>query len=253
MEALMSRHKSDRTAVSLPSLRADALTPEVMELIKQARKTGFTIAPEAGTQRMRDVINKNIAEEEIFATVRYAFLLGWQVLKLYFMVGLPSESESDLLGIVDLVKKLFNLKETKSRKGRINVSVATFVPKPHTPFQWASQVDIKESRLKIELIKKKIKMPGARVKWQNPETSLVEGLWARGDRRLGKLLETAYRKGCHFDGWSDRFRIDLWREAISDADIDIDFFTTRKRDTSEPLPWDHIDTMVDKRFLRKEL
>jgi len=252
IETLMKRHKNDRVAISLPSLRADSLTPELMELIKQVRKTGFTIAPEAGTQRMRDVINKNISEEEIVTTVRNAFFLGWKIIKLYFMAGLPTESDEDLQGIVDLAKRLHGLKETKAGRGKINVSVTPFVPKPHTPFQWASQISMDAARDKIEWLKREIRMPGTQVKWQNPELSILEGLWARGDRRLSKLLEAAYNKGCQFDGWSDKFRADLWKEAIFETGIDIDFFTTRKRSVDEPLPWDHIDMRVDKSFLKDE-
>ncbi|VEN72800.1 B12-binding domain-containing radical SAM protein [Candidatus Desulfarcum epimagneticum] len=252
MEGLMRRHEKERVAVSLPSLRADALTPGLMELIKRVRKTGFTIAPEAGTQRMRDVINKNISEDEIVSTVRHAFSLGWQVIKLYFMVGLPGETDADVKGIADLARSLWRLKEVKSRGGRIHVSVAAFVPKPHTPFQWASQAGLEESREKIEWLKRHIRMPGTRVKWQNPQLSLLEGLWARGDRRLSKLLETAFEKGCRFDGWSDHFQFDLWMEAISETGIDADFFTQRQRDTGEPLPWDFIGGMPDKAFLKAE-
>lgn len=255
MEALMKRCESEHVAVSFPSLRAGTLTPELMELIKKVRKTGFTIAPEAGTQRLRDVINKNISKDDIFDTVNDAFRLGWQVIKLYFMIGLPTETDSDLEGIVDLVKELRKIKgpKGKARKGsHLNVSVTTFIPKPHTPFQWVSQLPLARSKEKIYGLQDQLKMPGIRFKWQNPEVSLLEGLWARGDRRLSSLLVTAYKKGCKFDGWSDKFRYDLWKEAISEEGIDIGFYTTRKRDMAEPLPWDHIDIGVTKDFLKKE-
>ncbi|PQP32906.1 B12-binding domain-containing radical SAM protein, partial [Desulfobacteraceae bacterium SEEP-SAG10] len=193
-----------------PSLRVGTLTSELMQLVKKVRKTGFTIAPEAGSQRLRDVINKNITQEEIENTVKNAFSLGWQVIKLYFMIGLPTETNDDLQAMVDLVKKLRKIKGPNGRKGKLNVSVATFIPKSHTPFQWASQISLADSRQKIRWLKKNLKMPGVQFKWQSPEVSILEGLWARGDRRLSRLLLNAYRKGCKFDGWSDKFKYQFW-------------------------------------------
>jgi len=200
MENMMSRYANQRIAISLPSLRAGTLTPSLMNLVKKVRKTGFTIAPEAGSQRLRDVINKNITEKDIIDTVNDAFLLGWQVVKLYFMVGLPTETDDDLEAIVDLVKRLKTVNRENRRKGQLNVSIATFIPKPHTPFQWSSQISLEESKHKITWLKKKLNIPGVRFKWQNPEVSIIEGLWARGDRRLNRLLVAAYNKGCKFDG-----------------------------------------------------
>jgi radical SAM family uncharacterized protein/radical SAM-linked protein len=252
MENLTSRYASQRITISFPSLRADTLSPELMNLVKKVRKTGFTLAPEAGSQRLRDVINKNITEKDIIETVKEAFYLGWQVVKLYFMIGLPTETDDDLQAIVDLVKKIKNIRLPNRRKAKINVSVATFIPKSHTPFQWSSQIALAESKQKIYILKKQLKMPGVQFKWQNPEVSLVEGVWARGDRRLSRLLLAAYKKGCKFDGWSDHFQYRLWEEVFSDEGLDIDFFITRVRRTAEPLPWDHIDTMVSKDFLINE-
>ena len=252
IDRLMDRFGSQHVAVSLPSLRAGTLTPELMKLIKTVRKTGFTIAPEAGSQRLRDVINKNISEQEIIETVTDAFRLGWQVIKLYFMIGLPTETEDDLKALVDLVKKLRKIKSPKGRRGKINVSVATFIPKAHTPFQWARQIPLAESKSKIDWIHQQLKLPGIQFKWQDPRVSCVEGLWARGDRRLSRLLITAYNKGCKFDGWSDNFNYDLWQEALAEENIDPDFFTARLRDFAEPFPWDHIDNRVDISFLKQE-
>jgi radical SAM family uncharacterized protein/radical SAM-linked protein len=252
MERLMARFASEHVAVSLPSLRAGTLTPDLMQLIKTVRKTGFTIAPEAGSQRLRDVINKNISETEIVETVKDAFNLGWQVIKLYFMIGLPTETTDDLRALVELIKRLRHIKVAKQRKGKINVSIATFIPKPHTPFQWAPQIPLVESEEKISWLKSQLKYPGIRLKWQNPQVSLIEGIWARGDRRLNDLLITAYQKGCRFDGWTDKFKYDLWQEALAAQGIDPDFYTARRRDVTEPLPWDHIDTQVSKEFLQNE-
>ncbi|MGB5746095.1 MAG: TIGR03960 family B12-binding radical SAM protein [Desulfobacterales bacterium] len=252
IEQLMVNFESDNIAVSLPSLRAGTLTPELMKLIKKVRKTGFTIAPEAGSQRLRDVINKNISEDEIINTVQNAFDLGWQVIKLYFMIGLPTETEKDLGAMVELVNKLRKIKSSKGRWGKINVSVATFIPKAHTPFQWAGQLSLAESRSKINWLHHQLRLPGIQFKWQNPEVSWLEGLWARGDRRLSRLLIAAYNKGCKFDGWSDQFNFPAWEAAMAENGVDPVFFTVRKRDVNEPLPWDHIDNRVDKTFLSRE-
>ncbi len=253
MAALMGRCAGDRVAVSLPSLRAGTLTPELMALIKQVRKTGFTIAPEAGSQRLRDVINKNITEADIVETVREAFGMGWQGVKLYFMIGLPTETPDDLSAIVDLVETLkVGMGRKKGRRPRLNVSVGTFIPKPHTPFQWASQLSLSESRRRIRWLESRLGGREIRFKWQNPEVSLLEGLWARGDRRLSRLLVAAHRKGCRFDGWSDGFDFGRWTAALAETGIDIDEYTVRPRDLGDPLPWDHIDVRVDPDFLRAE-
>jgi len=248
---LMDRCAADRVAVSLPSLRAGALTPELMELIRRVRKTGFTIAPEAGSRRLRDVINKNIAEADIVETVENAFRLGWQVIKLYFMIGLPTETRTDLEEMVALVDRLRRFKGPGGRRPKINVSVGAFIPKPHTPFQWAPQLSLAESRERIDWLQERIRGGGVRLKWQNPRASLLEGLWARGDERLAPLLVTAYALGCRLDGWSDHLDFDKWEEALGREGIDMDAYTTRCRDLSEPLPWDNID-IVDKDFLKAE-
>jgi radical SAM family uncharacterized protein/radical SAM-linked protein len=252
MENLMIDCESKHIALSLPSLRAETLSPQLMRIIKKVRKTGFTIAVEAGSQRLREVINKNITEEDIIAAVTNAFDLGWQVIKLYFMVGLPTETTDDLNAIVDLVKRLRNIKKPNGKKGQINVSVATFIPKPNTPFQWAPQITLAESASRIKWLKDKLKLPGIRFKWQDPKVSILEGLLARGDRRLSKLLVTALKNGCKFDGWSDSFHFDLWKKALQESDVDIDFFTTRRRTFDEVLPWDHIDVKLSKDFLENE-
>jgi len=252
LQRLMGRLAPERVAVSLPSLRAGTLTPELMELIKTVRKTGFTIAPEAGSQRLRDVINKNISEADIIATVRDAFQTGWRLVKLYFMIGLPTETQEDLTAMVGLVQKLRQLKDPAGRRGQINVSVAAFIPKPHTPFQWAPQIALDEAREKLGWIQKQLSIPGIDFKWQNPEMSLLEGVWARGDRRLGRVLQAAHRRGCRFDGWGDRLNLGAWMAAFSEAGIDPGFYTVRPRDHGEPLPWDHIDTRVARDFLWAE-
>ena len=252
INTLMHRYSSQHISVSLPSFRAGTLGPELMRTIQKVRKTGFTIAPEAGSQRLRDVINKNITTNEIVATVQDAFSAGWRVIKLYFMVGLPTETQTDIQAIVDLVKKLRKIKSPNGRYGKLNVSVATFIPKPHTPFQWVTQLSLEESRARIEWLRSKLRLPGVKFKWQNPEVSFLEGLWARGDRRLSSLLVRAFENGCRFDGWSDRFNFATWQTSMAESQIDIDFYASRKKDLEEPLPWDHIDVRVEKAFLIKE-
>ena len=252
MQRMMEKCETRHIAISLPSLRAGTLTPELMSLIKKVRKTGFTIAPEAGTKRLRKFINKNISEKEIVETVQDSFDLGWQVIKLYFMVGLPSETKEDIQGIVDLANKLRKIKGKKRKFGKINVGISTFIPKPHTPFQWEPQLSLDEAKERISWIKSNLNMPGIKVKWHNPETSMLEGLFARGNRKLSRLLVSAHKKGCKFDSWSDKFDFKLWHEACEDTGVEIEYINKRKRKFDEPLPWDHIDTKVSKDFLKEE-
>ncbi len=252
VEQLMSRCEPEKVAVSLPSLRVGTLTQGLMAQIKRVRKTGFTVAPEAGSQRLRDVINKNITEPALTETVQTAFELGWRLIKLYFMIGLPTETEADLDAIVALVRRLQKVRVRGGRPNSITVSVSTFIPKPHTPFQWCPQISLAESREKLFMLRSKIKGRGLRFKWQAPEMSVLEGLWARGDRRLSRLLVKAYEMGCRFDGWSDHFQYNKWQEAMETCGVDVDFYTTRGRDLSEPLPWDHIDSGVSNAFLKQE-
>ncbi len=257
MTRLIQRCAPEHIAVSLPSFRAGTLTPELMAQIKQIRKTGFTIAPEAGSQRLRNVINKNITREDIVSTVHDAFSLGWQVVKLYFMIGLPTETDEDLSAMVDLVLDLRKLRLQKTRgmkghKNQINVSVNTFIPKPHTPFQWAPQMTFEESQKKIHRLKEKLNYSDIQFKWQHPRVGLLEGLWARGDRSLSRLLVAAWHNGCRLDGWSDHFDASKWEKSLEETGIDIDFFTIRARSLSEPLPWDPIRVRVNKPFLVSE-
>ncbi len=249
---LMERCGPERIAVSLPSFRAGSLTEQMMERIQRVRKTGFTIAPEAGSQRLRDVINKNLTYRDIEKTVKDAFSAGWQVIKLYFMIGLPTEQTEDHDALVDLVYRLRALRKKSRRGGQINVSVTTFIPKAHTPFQWMGQLSMERSGQILAGLRERLKAPGIRFKWQDPRVSFLEGLFARGDRRLTPLLVRAWEKGCRLDGWSDRFRYDLWQEAIEEIGVDTAFFTTRTRDAAEPLPWDHIDMGVCREYLENE-
>ncbi len=261
MKQLLSIDRDHCTAISLPSIRAGKLTPELMKIIKKVRKTGFTIAPEAGTQRLRDVINKNITEKDIFDTVSNAFDLGWSHIKLYFMTGLPTETMEDIEGICDLATRLADIgtkgkksKRAYKKKGKamVNVSFATFIPKAHTPFQRCSQIPMEKAEKNLNYLKKHLGKGNIHLKWQNPKMSLLEGVFARGDRRLSDLLVSAWEKGCRLDGWSDMLRYDLWEEAFTETEIDPEFFISRQRDDDEALPWDHIDSGVSSEFLNRE-
>ena len=252
LETLMREGHEEHVAISLPSIRAGSLSPQLMDLIRKVRKTGFTIAPEAGSQRLRDVINKNITYDDVADTVRNAFALGWRVIKLYFMIGLPTETEADLDAIAAMVKKLKAIKEPGPVRGQINVSVTTFIPKPHTPFQWAPQIDIETSRTKIQRIKAQLRIPGVHIKWQDPEMSFLEGVMARGDRRLATVVETAWRRGARFDGWTDRFDPDLWMQAFQTCGLDPGKYISRNRTLEEPLPWQHMHSGVSTAFLKDQ-
>jgi radical SAM family uncharacterized protein/radical SAM-linked protein len=250
LKNLMTQHAEDRIAVSLPSLRVGSLTPELMEEIKKVRKTGFTLAPEAGSERLRNVINKGISEEDLLAGTQAAFTLGWRLIKLYFMTGLPTETDEDLHALIELASKV-----KKSGKGSggadVNVAVSTYVPKAHTPFQWEEQIDTAETRRRQSLLRSGLAAKKLRFKWHEPDLSFLEGVFARGDRRLGQVLERAVDLGCHFDGWREHFRFPLWQQAFSDCNIDPTWYL-RERRKDEILPWEHIDCGVAKSFLLLE-
>ncbi|MBU2489244.1 MAG: TIGR03960 family B12-binding radical SAM protein, partial [Proteobacteria bacterium] len=207
LAAVVDRCVPQRVGVSFPSIRADTLEPALMEQIKRIRKTGFTIAPEAGSQRMRDVINKNVTEEMVQTAVAGAFDLGWRLVKLYFMIGLPTETDEDIQAIVELVERL---KKTTGRRGNLTVSIGVFVPKPHTPFQWMEQISREEARRRVGMLRDRLRTPGLKVKWQDPEVSEVEGLVCRGGREISRLLVRAWELGSRLDGWSDHFDHARW-------------------------------------------
>ncbi len=249
LREIMNRFAGLKVSVSLPSTRVDALSPHILEEIRRVRKTGFTLAPEAGSQRLRDVIQKEYKEEELLEAARLLFGLGWRSVKLYFMLGLPTETEEDLLGIVELCRKV-----SAVGKGRCQVtaSVSTFVPKPHTPFQWAAQLSLEETEARQQLLRRELRRYGIQFKWHDARLSLLEGVFARGDRRLGEVLHTAYQLGCRFDGWTDKFRLDLWQHAFAQHGIDPAFYL-RRRLLDEVLPWDHLDSGVSKKWLQRDL
>lgn len=249
LRQIMNRFAGLKVSVSLPSTRVDALSPHILEEIRRVRKTGFTLAPEAGTQRMRDVIQKEYKEEELLEAARVLFGLGWKSVKLYFMLGLPGETEQDLLGIVDLSRKV---SAVGKHRRQVTASVSTFVPKPHTPFQWAGQVSLEETEARQQLLRRELRRAGVQFKWHEARLSWLEGVFARGDRRLTGPLLSAYRLGCRFDGWTDQFRLDLWQQAFAQHDTDPDHYL-RRRVLDETLAWDHLDSGVTKRWLQRDL
>ena len=251
MQNLMGCYADQHVAVSLPSLRVGSLTPSLMEEIKKVRKTGFTLAPEAGSERLRDVINKGIDAEDLVASATTAYSLGWRVIKLYFMIGLPTETEEDLDALVELSARVKWAGKGTEGGADVNVSVSTFVPKAHTPFQWEAQISKEETISRQNKLRDDLKKKRLRLKWHEADLSVLEGVFARGDRRLGNVLEKAHSLGCRFDGWREHFRYDLWQQAFTDTGIDAEWYL-RQRLPGETLPWDHIDAGVTKDFLMRE-
>ncbi len=249
LRAIMNQFSDLKVSVSLPSTRVDALSPHILEEIRRVRKTGFTLAPEAGSQRLRDVIQKEYQEEELIEAAKLLFGLGWKSVKLYFMLGQPTETIEDLMGIVELCRKV---SAAGKHQRKVTASVSTFIPKPHTPFQWAAQVDLEETEGRQRLLKRELRKIGVQFKWHDARLSHLEGVFARGDRRLGKVLLKAYQLGCRFDGWTEHFRLELWNQAFETSGIDPNWYL-RRRLLDEALPWDHLDSGVTKKWLQRDL
>ncbi len=245
---LMRKHHAERVALALPSLRVESLNRTLIEEIKRTRKTSFTLAPEAGTDKMRRVINKGNTAGDLLTSVDQVFAAGWKSIKLYFMIGLPGEEESDLEGIIDLAYQA--LRAAKHR-GQVTVSLSTFVPKAHTPFQWEKQLSLDETSNRQNFIRQRMNNRNLAVKWHDARMSLLEGLFSRGDEKIGDLLFLAWQKGCRFDGWSEIFRFDLWQDAIRETGINVGNYL-RERSMDESLPWDNIDCGVNRDFLLEE-
>ena len=247
----------DKINLSLPSLRIDNFSDELADKLNQVRRSGLTFAPEAGTQRLRDVINKNITEEEVIRTCTRAFDSGWTSVKLYFMMGLPTETMEDIEGIANLAMEVVHsfYKNPNRQKGtgvQVSVSCASFIPKPFTPFQWEAEDSMEALKEKQKHLLESIPSKKIKVSYHETPTSLLEGVLARGDRRLGKVILDAYQLGCPFDSWDDRFNFDAWLEAFEKNSIDPYFYTRRKRPFEEVLPWDHLDFGVSRKFLENE-
>jgi radical SAM family uncharacterized protein/radical SAM-linked protein len=251
LSTLMDRYESKKIAASFPSLRIESVVGYLAEQVNRVRKTGFTIAPEAGTERLRAVINKELDEDILFRGVSDLFSRGWKNIKLYFMMGLPTEREEDLRGIVDLSKRLSSLGTHQKIRPNVRVSISTFVPKPHTPFQWESQVPLDEMKEKLGFLRRELKRNHLEAKWQDPHLSYLEAIFSTGDQSLSRVIVEAHRLGCRFDGWSDQFQHARWERAFEHAGRKMDLHT-RRRTFEDPLPWDFVDSGVEPAFLREE-
>jgi len=254
VDNLFADFSCEKISFSLPSLRIDSFSIDLAHRMQQVRKSGLTFAPEAGTQRLRDVINKGVTEENLLEAAGAAFKHGWKAVKLYFMMGLPTETDEDIIGIAKLAKKVVDLyTKIKGKRGvKVTVSVSCFVPKPFTPFQWFGQNSQEEFMRKQRLLKEHIFDKSIIFNYHDARVSRLEGVIARGDRRLSKLIFTAWEKGARFDGWSDQFKEEYWQQAFEDCGIDPDYYNSRTRSLEEPLPWEHTTPGVSKGFLVNE-
>ncbi len=257
LDEMLSWTECEKISLSLPSLRIDNFSEDLMKKINRLKKSGLTFAPEAGTQRLRDVINKNITENDILGTCATAFRGGYTSVKLYFMMGLPTETDQDIVGIADLAQKIVDLyyslpERPKGKAVNVSISVANFVPKPHTPFQFEPQITREEMMRRQQLLKDSIKSKKITFNYHENRTSFLEGVFARGDRKLGAVIESAYKKGCRFDGWDECFNLDAWLEAFDECGVAPEFYANRTRPFDEITPWDHLDYRITKEFLIRE-
>ena len=250
VNTISQKFKDRHLSISLPSLRIESFSVDLMDALKDARRGGFTLAPEAATERMRNIINKPVNTSQLIETVRGIYSRGWTNIKLYFMIGHPSETLEDVQAIADLCKLV--LKEGRKVVGnrvRVTAGVGTFVPKPHTPFQWVPCDTIDQIKLKQDLLKRTLRGRGLKLNWTEPESTMLEAWLSRSDRRMADVIYNAWQRGAKFDAWKDHFNYDTWMQAFADAGLDPDFYTQRKRPIDEVFPWEHIDTTVRKKFL----
>ena len=255
-DGLLDWCEPHKVSLSLPSLRADNFSMGLMERLQHVRKSGLTFAPEAGTQRLRDAINKNVTEEDLLTSCRTAFSGGWSSVKLYFMLGLPTETDEDVLGIAELARKVLqvwrDVTPNRRRGCRITVSTACFVPKPHTAFQWEPQVEREEYLRRVKLLRDNMREKSITYHWHDPETSFLEAVFSRGDRRLADAIEAAWRDGAKFDSWSEYFSLERWLKALAACGLDPAFYANRTRSRGEVLPWSCVSTGVRTEFLWRE-
>ena len=257
LNSMLDWTTKEKINIALPSLRVDNFSDELMEKLAVVRRSSLTFAPEAGTQRLRDAINKNVTEEDVMSTVDKAFMGGWTAVKLYFMIGLPTETLDDVAGIAQLgqrvVDEFYRLPDRPKGKGvLVSISASSFVPKPFTPFQWEPQDTQEMLAEKQEHLMNSVTTKKIRISTHTTQTSFMEGVLARGDRKLSGVIELAWKKGCKFDSWDDQFKYDKWMEAFEEAGIDPAFYASRRRDYDEILPWDHLDYGISKAFLINE-
>lgn len=257
LDNMLDWSDTQKVSISLPSLRVDNFSEDLLEKVKKIKKSGLTFAPEAGTQRLRDVINKNVTEEEIMRTCLTAFKGGYTSVKLYFMLGLPTETDEDLIGITQLGQRIVNMfyempERPKGKSVNVSISVSTFVPKPFTPFQYEPQDDLQEVERKQKLLVASNTTKKVSLSWHDSKTSILEGVFARGDRRLGNVIYEAFKSGCKFDGWGELFDYEKWMNSFEKCGIDPAFYNHRARSFDEVLPWSHLDYCVSDEFLQKE-
>ncbi len=239
--------------ISLPSLRTESVSTQLMDNLGDSKRGGFTLAPEAATEKMRNIINKYVTHEELLETAREIYRRNWRTIKLYFMIGHPMEEMEDVEAIVDLAKQvLAEGRQFHGKKASVNVGVSTFIPKPHTPFQWEPMDQLANIREKLDYLRREVRGQGLRLRWNDPDESIFEGYLSRGDRRMAEVVELAWRKGAKFDAWREHYREDAWTEAMAEVGLDKDFYTHRKRTIDEIFPWEHIDIAVTKKFLTQD-
>ncbi len=253
VKAVSEKFAGRHLNVSLPSLRIESFSVELMDALQDTRRSGFTLAPEAATERMREIINKPVSTEQLLETARAIYARGWSNIKLYFMIGHPSETIEDVQAIADLCRAV--LAEGRSvigKRAQVTAGVSTFIPKPHTPFQWVSCDTMEQIRLKQALLKEKLRGPGLKLNWNAPEETLLEAWLSRGDRRMAEVIYQAWKRGAKFDAWGEHFRFNVWQEAFQAVGLDPAFYTHRERPIDETFPWEHISTTVRKKFLTED-
>jgi radical SAM superfamily enzyme YgiQ (UPF0313 family) len=253
VQDLIGENRQPPLSVTLPSLRTDTFSVELAQLFQGVRRSGLTFAPEAGSQRLRDVINKKVTEQDLLRTAEAAYANQWQRIKLYFMIGLPTETDQDVLAIVDLVKAVLRVGYQYHRKrANVSVTVSTLVPKPHTPFQWQPLIDDQTLQRRHRILKERLRGRGIRFNYHDSRNTLLEAAISRGDRKLGAVIERAWRAGARFDAWSDQFNWETWQNAFAAEGIDPQLEARRERLQDDPLPWDHISCGVTKAYLWRE-
>jgi radical SAM family uncharacterized protein len=253
VNAVGERFAGKHLSVSLPSLRIESFSVDLMDALKTSRRSGFTLAPEAATEHMREIINKPVSTEQLLQTAREVYSRGWSNLKLYFMIGHPSETLEDVQAIIDLCKAVqAEGRKVGNRRAQVTAGVSTFIPKPHTPFQWVPCDTVEQIQAKQQLLRSQLRGPGLKLNWNPPEGTLLEAWLSRGDRRMAEVIYLAWKRGAKFDAWEEHFRFDLWQEAFGAAGLDPAFYTHRERPIDETFPWEHISTSVRKKFLTED-
>ncbi|HRF93695.1 MAG TPA: radical SAM protein, partial [Aggregatilineales bacterium] len=249
VDAVHDKYAGSGLSLGLPSLRIESTSADLLDKLGDTRRHGFTFAPEAATEHMRNMINKSVPDEQVLQTARDVYSRGWRTIKFYFMIGHPNETLEDVQAIVNLCKAVLREgRKLLGYKATVNVGVSTFIPKPHTPFQWVPQDSHEQVNAKLQLLKSQLREDGLHLRWNAFEDSDFEGWMSRGDRRLGEVIERAWRMGCRFDAWMDKHNHPAWLQAFADEGLDSSFYTTRERDVTEIFAWDHIDAAVHKKF-----